>query len=64
MRTFLTAILFLAIMGCGSMTNDQIIQEVNKCKAAGLKPEVIQNGWDYSVIRVQCEPTSKDSRME
>lgn len=56
----LMPLLFLAACGPDpyAMTNDQIISETNKCKAAGLKAEALVNGLGGAVItRIQCSPT-------
>ena len=53
----LAIVVGLTMGGCDKpMTNDQIIQESAKCKAAGLKPILYTDGWDwYKVTYVQCE---------
>jgi hypothetical protein len=46
------------LTGCGpkELTNDEIIAESNKCMDAGFRANVLRNGWDWSVIGVQCLP--------
>lgn len=52
--------LFCGILLCGCdkpLTNDQIISEVKKCEAAGLKAHLyVDNEWaEYKITYVQCE---------
>lgn len=46
------------VCGCTHpLTNEQIIAECNKCKAAGLTPHVLANGLsDDRVFAVECRP--------
>lgn len=38
------------------MTNDEVIIEVAKCKSVGMYPQIVQNGWTFSVLKVVCIP--------
>lgn len=43
----------LSLMGCyDPMSNEQIIQEVNKCKAAELDFKIVSG--DFGPVRVEC----------
>lgn len=53
----------LLVYGCGQsdpddkpMTNDQIVSEVAKCKAGGLKAEALAHllDGDARTVRIQC----------
>ena len=47
----------LLLSGCDhGLTNQQISDQSKFCESHGLETRVIQNGWDYSIIRVQCMP--------
>jgi hypothetical protein len=39
-----------------AMTNDEVIAETRKCESAGLRAVLIQNGFNFKTMRVQCEP--------
>ena len=54
----LSALVLLAMLcaGCSSMTNDAVIAETKKCEAAGMKPEIVREGWRFTIIRVECVP--------
>lgn len=52
MKTLLLCVVLLA--GCDEMTNDQVIAEVKKCEAAGLKAQQVQNIFKYQTSRINC----------
>ena len=60
MKNLLLLIALVVIAGCSkSMTNDEIIAEIVKCRKAGLGVrQIIQKNdiaWNYgNVIRVEC----------
>lgn len=58
MNKCLLIIILLISINCDennrSMTNEQVIEECNKCKRAGMEPQIIQNIWTYKTIRVNC----------
>lgn len=53
---FLTFFVVLCGQGCRPMTNDEVIIEVAKCKSVGMYPQIVQNGWTFSVLKVVCIP--------
>lgn len=50
-------ILALALTGCAErMPNADIIRESQACRDAGLRPNLIRDGWTYVPIYVECVP--------
>jgi hypothetical protein len=45
--------LIFLLSGCG-MNNDEIIAETKKCINAGLKVEIIYNGFTYDIDKINC----------
>ena len=54
---------FLLLAGC-SMSNDNIIQEINKCKKAGMSVRLISNvnGWIIDVVCIPNELVERESK--
>jgi hypothetical protein len=55
MKLLAVALVVLAL-GCGGMTNDEIITEVNKCRRAGFDAKVLHGGLTNDPISVECVP--------
>lgn len=36
--------------------NDRVVEETKKCEAAGMRAQVIQNLFTYSITKVNCVP--------
>lgn len=51
------------LSGCYSqdkpMSNDDIIREVTKCKAAGMDVAVYRDFWEAVPVRIVCVPEKK-----
>lgn len=45
----------LALAGCG-MTNEEIIAEVKKCHAAGMKAKSFVDGLSMRTMHIECQP--------
>lgn len=53
------------LVGCSKpMTNEQIIQEKNKCLAANMDYQIWLSGLDYKVMRVTCTYPSSKNNLE
>jgi len=57
----LILILSLFLAGCGSLSNDDIIKETQKCKEAGMSTITFINGLTSRIIEIQCAP-KKDEK--
>jgi len=48
---------FLCVLGCeDAITNEKIIQEKNKCEAAGMCYELQRSGATNRLVLVECVP--------
>lgn len=55
MKKILLLCLSLFFIGC-AMSNEAIIKEYEKCRAAGLGTTTERNKITENIIRVQCQP--------
>ena len=50
-------LLFLFLLTACGMSRQEQIQALKECEDAGLEAEIIHNGMDYSIARINCLPT-------
>lgn len=56
-RLTITGLALLLAACAKPMTNDEIIAEVKKCEAAGMRPDIFYgNLFDMYIVKVQCVP--------
>jgi hypothetical protein len=53
-RALLLAALLALPAGCSQMTNEQIVAEIARCKAAGLCSRQVVNGVTLRTVAVEC----------
>jgi hypothetical protein len=56
MRLWCVALAAILTLGCGGMTNDEIIAEVNKCRRAGFDAVVHHDGITFAPRYIECIP--------
>lgn len=49
--------LALLLAGCREpMTNDAVVKEHKKCLEAGMRTNILMDGWTNQTVAVQCVP--------
>ncbi len=56
MRELLCAVSLFFLLGCGDMTNEQVIAATKQCEDARMRPQVVGNFWTYGIYKINCLP--------
>ncbi len=62
---YIFIIISLALFACSQeMTRSDVISAVNECKEKGLYPNIVRDGMNYTIKRVECLPEHKETAGE
>jgi hypothetical protein len=56
-KLLFTVCLIFGLVGCadrGNMTREETIAAVKQCEDAGMRAQIVSNGWTMDTVKVNC----------